>query len=587
MIIIQKKIQWQWNVRLGLIRLPLYWVALLGLAVTGRADLKVANGDFGDLTGLTPGNDGWYSGVPAGWTGSSNLYVLNVKAGGSPPICNPSQLGLLCQSVGTLEKAADVILTFDVSDVFNGETVLKASILDGETNMLASGEFTDGARQSLVAPQVPAGTAIVIQFQATRSTPALDNVSVVVSEAGSTAAGATSQARVTEPPITVAAYYYPGTHPNPRWDLNKYPGFTEWDEIKAAKPRFPGHVQPKPPVWGYQNEAQPEVMAQKIAAAAKYGVNAFIFDWYYYNDGPYLDDALDQGFLHATNNSQVKFALMWANHDWYDIQWYNPADNNLKMLYPGKVTPATWDKICDLVIAKYFKHPSYWLVDGKPYFSIYEMSQFLDSFGSIENARAALDKFRAKVITAGFPGLHVNAIVWGQPNLPGGKTPPGWPKLCRDLALDSLTSYTWVHHGALNNDTFPVSDYLWGRQKYLSFWSQALTEYSIPYFPNAMVNWDNSPRAAANANWSRPAGPVVNSVVTGNTPAAFQQSLEIIKRRLLAAPTQPKIITINAWNEWPEGSCLEPMQHYGYGYLDAVKAVFATPGTVAAPLQSN
>ena len=59
--------------------------------------------------------------------------------------------------------------------------------------------------------------------------------------------------------------------------------------------------------------------------------------------------------------------------------------------------PATWDKICDLVIERYFKHPSYWLVDGKPYFSIYEMSQFLDSFGSIENSRAALDKFRAKV----------------------------------------------------------------------------------------------------------------------------------------------------------------------------------------------
>ena len=89
--------------------------------------------------------------------------------------------------------------------------------------------------------------------------------------------------------ITVAAYYYPGTHPDPRWDKNKYPGFTEWDEIKAAKPRFPGHVQPKPPVWGYQNEAKPEVMAQKIDAAADYGVNAFIFDWYYYNDGPYLE----------------------------------------------------------------------------------------------------------------------------------------------------------------------------------------------------------------------------------------------------------------------------------------------------------
>jgi hypothetical protein len=553
----------------------LLWSLVAGLALTAtvQAHLEVVNGDFSDLTGLKPGNDGWYSGTPKGWAGAGEDYAVNSKYGATPPICNPSRVGNLHQQVGTLEKAADVVLTFDVSDVFNGETVLKASILDGEQHQLASGEFTDGASRILVAKQVPAGTAIVILFQATESTPGLDNVSVAVREPGSPAPEA-AKSRAGSEPITVAAYYYPGTHPDPRWDLNKYPGFTEWDEIKAAKPRFPGHLQPNPPMWGYQNEAQPEVMAQKIAAAAAYGVNAFIFDWYYYNDGPYLDDALDVGFLRATNNAQVKFALMWANHDWYDIQGYNPTNNNLKLLYPGKVTLATWDKICDLVIAKYFKHPSYWLVDGKPYFSIYEMSQFLDSFGSIENARAALDRFRAKVRAAGFSGLHVNAIVWGEPNLPGGKTPPGWPMLCRDLALDSLTSYTWVHHGALNYETFPLSDYVWGRKKYLSFWARAKSDYSIPYFPNAMVNWDNSPRAAAGADWSRPAGPVVNPVVTGNTPAAFQQSLEIIRQRLLAAPTEPKIVTLNAWNEWPEGSCLEPTQRYGYGYLEAIKAVF-------------
>jgi hypothetical protein len=548
--------------------------ALLGFVATAQGRLEVVNGDFGDLTGLMQGNDGWYSGMPNGWTGSGDDYAVNRKSGATPPICNPSRLGRLHQQVGTLEKTADVVLTFDVSDVFNGETVLKASILDGDQNQLANGEFTDGDQQTLVAQRVPAGTTIIVLFEAAQSTPGLDNVSVGVRELGS---GAAKPHAMSDAPITVAAYYYPGTHPDPRWDKNKYPGFTEWDEIKAARPRFPGHIQPKPPVWGYQNEAKPEVMAQKIAAAADHGVNAFIFDWYYYNDGPYLDDALDEGFLHATNSARVKFALMWANHDWYDIQGYNPADNNLKLLYPGKVTPATWDKICDLVIARYFKHPSYWLVDGKPYFSIYEMSQFLDSFGSIENARAALDKFRDKVRAAGFPGLHVNAIVWGEPNLPGGKTPPGWPKLCHDLALDSLTSYTWVHHGALNNSTFPVSDYIWGRQKYLSFWARAKSEYSIPYFPNAMVNWDNSPRAAAGADWSHPAAHVVNPVVTGNTPAAFKESLEVIKRRLLVAPTQPKIVTINAWNEWPEGSCLEPMAQYGYGYLDAVKAVFTNP----------
>ena len=155
--------------------------------------------------------------------------------------------------------------------------------------------------------------------------------------------------------VFVAACYYPCEHPDPRWDKNKYPGFTEGDLVKAAKPRFPGHRQPKAPVWGYTDESRPKGMAQKIAAAADHGVNAFIFDWYYYDNGPYLERALDEGFLHATNNARLKFALMWANHDWYDIQGYNPA-NPIKLLYPGKVTPATWEKITELVIARYFKH---------------------------------------------------------------------------------------------------------------------------------------------------------------------------------------------------------------------------------------
>lgn len=103
-----------------------------------------------------------------------------------------------------------------------------------------------------------------------------------------------------------------------------------------------------------------------------------------------------------------------------------------------------------------------------------------------------------------------------------------------------------------------------------------ITNYPVPYFPNATINWDNSPRAHPDANWDKPAAHVVNPVMVGNSPAAFREACRIIKSRLLAAPTSPKIITVNAWNEWPEGSVLEPEQEYGYGYLEAIKAVFGT-----------
>lgn len=36
----------------------------------------------------------------------------------------------------------------------------------------------------------------------------------------------------------------------------------------------------------------------------------------------------------------------------------------------------------------------------------------------------------------------------------------------------------------------------------------------------------------------------------------------------------PKLITVNSWNEWTEGSYLEPDTVNGFGYLEAVRRVF-------------
>ena len=207
-------------------------------------------------------------------------------------------MGFLRQNVGTLAKASDVVLTFDVSEPWAAGAVLNAAILDGNFVPLAGGDFSAGAKQTLVAKQVPAGTSIIIAFQAAKLTPGLDNVSVAVKELDSSAPAAAPPPVESGPRITVASYYFGNYHPgDPRNAKNKGPDWSEWELVKAARPRFPGHHQPNVPLWGYADESDPKVMAQKIAAAADHGIDAFIFDWYYYNDGPFLDRPIDLGFL--------------------------------------------------------------------------------------------------------------------------------------------------------------------------------------------------------------------------------------------------------------------------------------------------
>ena len=49
-----------------------------------------------------------------------------------------------------------------------------------------------------------------------------------------------------------------------------------------------------------------------------------------------------------------------------------------------------------------------------------------------------------------------------------------------------------------------------------------------------------------------------------------------ILRRLLADPASPHILNINCWNEWTEGSYLEPDVITGMKYLEAVREVFGS-----------
>jgi hypothetical protein len=376
----------------------------------------------------------------------------------------------------------------------------------------------------------------------------------------------------TPPSITVASYYFPNYHPgDPRNTLRKGASWSEWELVKAARPRFPGHQQPNLPLWGCEDESSPTVMARKINAAADHGVNAFIFDWYYYEDGPFLQACLDDGFLKATNVNRLQFALMWANHDWEEL---HPQKRGVQrpLLYKGRVSPEAFDRITDHVIHQYFLHPSYWKMDGKPYFSFYDLTKLLDNFGSVEATRAALDRFRARAVAAGLPGIHLNAVGWGQPILPAEKVPTDLPKLIRDLGFDSVTSYVWVHHVGLDK---LQTDYDVARDQYLEYWTRAEKQYSIPYFPNVSMGWDPSPRCDQNDEYGNFGYPFTNTI-GGNTPERFRTALDKVKTRLLQRETGPRILTINCWNEWTEGSYLEPDTRNGMKYLEAIQSVFGS-----------
>jgi len=366
--------------------------------------------------------------------------------------------------------------------------------------------------------------------------------------------------------VQVAVYYFPN------WGPVKS---SEWSKIQKAPPRFEGHAQPKVPVWGYGNENDPKVMKQKIDAAATHGIDAFIFDWYYYDGDAqnfgaaeqwkghkFLYKALEEGFLKADNNDQLKFSIMWCNHD---------LGKNIK----GAVKPETFELLMDYVIAHYFKHPSYWKIDGKPYFSIYEFDTFLKTFDNdYAKAAKAIQTFRSKVKAAGFPDLHLNGVLWG---LKGEEL----NKAISNFNLDSATSYVWIHHVPLTN--FPTTEYEALAEPYFNGVEKGglqnglekpASTMLIPYHINVSMGWDSSPRCNYTDDWMTTKGYPFGPVIINNTPAKFKTYLERSKKLSLMKPKNERIITINSWNEWGEGSYLEPDTVNGMNYLEAIKSVF-------------
>ncbi len=356
----------------------------------------------------------------------------------------------------------------------------------------------------------------------------------------------------------VAAYIWPSCHDDSLGRAKLWSeGTGEWEVINKGNPRYEGHYQPRQPLWGYEMDNDPKVVEKWIDVATDHGVNVFVYDWYWYEGGPYLESALNDGFLKAANNSKMQFYIMWANHDVKHNYWnYHRYGDDTSILWDAKVDWENYKIIVDRVINQYFKKPNYLKINGEPLFSIFSVNKLLESFGgSLEETRKALDYFRDEVKKAGFPGLHIQ---WNQ----GGGSVMSEEKaneFRERVDAMGFNSVAMYNMGGLDED------YIVYGTNAVKIREQMDAILDVPVFPCVSIGWDDTPRF--------PAKGMKDVVHYHNTPVSFAALLSKAKKYADAHPEQPKLITINAWNEWVEGSYLLPDMLNGFGYLEAVKEV--------------
>ena len=357
----------------------------------------------------------------------------------------------------------------------------------------------------------------------------------------------------------IAAYIWPSyTGREPRTRIFWPDGIGEWQTVRDFTGNNAESTWPRKPLWGMRDEADPETMAFQIDQAVSHGVNVFIYDWYWYDRRPFLEQCLNDGFLGAPNHDQMKFYLMWANHDATSL-WDKRTSDLGTLIWYGSQDRAEFERAMNHVIERYLSLPCYYRIDGKPVFMIYDLPNLVKGLGGADSTRRALDWMREACVKAGLPGLHLQFTARkGQAANVTGVDGSGDEADPVALGFDSGTHYQYVHFADVNRSYPEVAKDVYAE------WARLDRDLGMPYYPHVSVGWDNNPR------FKTQRGPVMRDC----TPEHIEEALRAAKAYVDAHPNQAPLITVNAWNEWTETSYLQPDDLYGYGYLEAIRKTF-------------
>lgn len=324
-------------------------------------------------------------------------------------------------------------------------------------------------------------------------------------------------------------------------------GFTEWTNVRKAKPLFPGHIQPMVPLGhNYYDLSTEEAVVAQARLAREYGVSGFVYFHYWYNGRQLLEKPCE--VLLQSDKADIEYCFCWANHPWTRSWDGKNHQILLDQTYGGK---DDWDRHFDYLLP-FFKDDRYLKHNSSPVFVIYNASDIPDVDEMIQ--------YWTKMIQEeGFSGLYVVEYISSKNPQPACKYSQA---VYEDEPVYSLRFETSPLQKARRVilKRLKLPEY----QSYDEIWKMILGKqrrYSgRKIIQGAFPAWDNSPRR----------GNKGCMVVKGSTPSKFEYYLE----ELLATnrPDSSKdFLIINAWNEWGEGAILEPSEAFRYEYLEAVK----------------
>lgn len=381
--------------------------------------------------------------------------------------------------------------------------------------------------------------------------------------------------------VTVAAYTFPGFHASALNEKLFAPGWSEYALMRGCTPWFPGHEQPRQPLLGALDERLPSTWEIYNRLAREHGVDAFIWDAYWYDDGPAFHEALEEGFLRAPNVATMQFAVMWTNHHW--PVWFPNVDTagraliEYRLRSPDHAEETAWRSLTHMV-GRYCHLPNYWRIEDCPVLVIWSPASLVQSLGEPRAAKL-LKNLRRYAQQCGHRDLHLHAP---QPD----------PELLARLGLDSGGEFNPVHvrARALKSPKRHDISYAEVALSLVKDWLKAArgkARASLPMFPSASPGWDTAPRRIpyrVDGKGPEKVWAPAEVVVTGDTPALFKALVQGALAVLQSPGYRgPRVLTIGSWNEWTEGQYLLPDTRYGYGILRALAEALGRR-VVSAPI---